>query len=263
MSDTYSPDIRPTHSYRPVYLLIDTSESMGDKLADDPHTRVIDAVTQGLKELFEYIERDDDQRALLLFRIISFNHEISVTSLTNVSQIRIPDLTPRGLTYLGDALRELDQFAQFGVDLIRNSPQRRGTRTPLAFIFTDGAPSPECNWEEIADTLHQRLDRGELSIYGIACGKHANREALLRISPDLLVVENLCANGLKKVFQNVTLHITRSDVRPRKPDTRVMSADAHRPPPPTSPGVVKEGIHSSKDDHSQSMPFQFPELDPM
>ena len=102
----------------PLYLLLDTSLSMRQN-------RAIDGLRQGVQSMVEFLRTIPEARGTVNVKVITFDEQVNATALTRLLDFTPPSLEANGsATYLGMALRRLDEDARFGHDLIENSSER-------------------------------------------------------------------------------------------------------------------------------------------
>ena len=121
----------------PVYILIDTSTSMrGEPIA---------AVENGLKALMDSLNKDPYALETVCLSVITYNTQAEqILPLTEVYKIRIPEITAKGRSALGEALLLLCEKVKS--KKIHQKPKGTGNRY---FLF--------CQMADILDLLQNRL----------------------------------------------------------------------------------------------------------
>ncbi len=170
----------------PVYLLLDTSESMAGP--------AIEAVTQGVNTLVQELRTNPLALDTAYLSVITFSCEAKQTvPLTELVQFRIPPLRIRPGTAQGAALRLL--IDSLHRDVRKTAEGIKGDYKPLVFLLTDGQPTD--NWEDVADTLKQA---GLANVYAIGCGPDVDTEILYRVTDQVLLIPKLTAEAIRKFF---------------------------------------------------------------
>jgi uncharacterized protein YegL len=171
----------------PVYLLLDTSESMVGK----PIKQLQEGVGFMLKEL----KRNPYALETVWLSIITFADKATMAlPLTELTSVKIPDLSVRPGTALGEALSMVRKSVD--KDVVRNSKEKKGDYKPLIFILTDGEPTDD--WKR---PLVYLTDLNPLPIIiSVGCGDEADLEVLTSISPSAISISDLNTDALGKFF---------------------------------------------------------------
>jgi uncharacterized protein YegL len=173
----------------PVYLLLDTSESMAGP--------AIEAVTQGVRTLIGELTTNPLALETAYMSVITFSREAKqVIPLTELTRFQPPPLRVRPGTALGAALRLLAQC--LSTEVIKTTETTKGDYKPLVFLLTDGQPTDD--WEQAADSLKAPGARKTANIYAIGCGPDVDSEVLYRITDTVLLMPHLTAEAIRKFF---------------------------------------------------------------
>lgn len=130
---------------QPIYLLIDTSESMrGEPL---------DAVHMGVKHLVSELRSDPHASEAACLSVISFGSTAQqVVPLTELAIFETPQLEGAGASSLGAALEVL--LACADRELKKTTVDIKGDFKPLVFIMTDGQPTD--SWVQSVDKIKRK-----------------------------------------------------------------------------------------------------------
>ncbi len=145
----------------PFYVVCDESSSMsGDS---------IDAVNQGIKELFQEIHSDPIVDAKARVGIITFNDAARVVlPLTRLSSIKnSPGCVASGSTSYAAAFRLLK--TQIETDVPKLKAEGLRVHRPMVFFMSDGAPNPEDWKSSLAALTDQSFEfRPNIVSFGVA-----------------------------------------------------------------------------------------------
>ena len=113
----------------PVYLILDTSHSMGGE--------PIRAVHDGIQMLVNALMDTPEALETAYLSIIAFNtHAQQILPLTELNQIVLPKFSAHGWTALGEALKMSTECAN--KEVAKNTPIVKGDWKPMVFIMSDG-----------------------------------------------------------------------------------------------------------------------------
>lgn len=173
----------------PVYLLLDTSESMAGP--------AIEAVEQGVSTLVSELRTNPLAIETAYLSVITFGQEARQTvPLTELMEFRAPRLRVRTGTALGGALQLL--LSSLDRDVRKTTEGLKGDYRPLVFILTDGQPTDD--WEPHADGIKALVVARRANILAIGCGPDIDTEVLYRITDTALVMPNLNPDTIRKSF---------------------------------------------------------------
>ena len=171
----------------PVYLLIDTSESMVGP--------AIESVRCGLGSMLAALRKNPYALEMGALSVITFGGKAQkVAPLTEVYQFQAPDLDIRPGTTLGGAISILDQA--LSTEIVKSTPERKGDYKPLVFVLTDGQPTDE--WR----SAFERFKRNHKSVivYAIGCGDDVDFSILKELTANTYSMAQMDADAFAKVF---------------------------------------------------------------
>ena len=170
----------------PVYLLLDCSGSM----TGEP----IEAVRQGIKALLSELKGDPQALETACLSVITFDATArQITPLTELLLFKEPQLTASGPTALGGALHVLAQCIR--EEVRTSTPTQKGDWKPLVFILTDGAPT-----DDLDSGIEELKTVTAGNIIACAAGANANTATLKKITPNVLMMNNLTAGDMAQFF---------------------------------------------------------------
>jgi uncharacterized protein YegL len=173
----------------PVYLLLDTSESMAGP--------AIEAVAQGVATLVKELRTNPLALETAYLSVITFSKDAQqLVPLSELMSFQPPKLRVRPGTALGAALRTLTECLQR--DVKKTTVTTKGDYKPLVFILTDGQPTD--NWEQAADAVKQVGRPKMANVFAIGCGPDVDTDVLYRITDTVLVMPNLTPEAIRKAF---------------------------------------------------------------
>ena len=183
----------------PVYILIDTSTSM----RGEP----IIAVELGLKALMESLNRDPYAIETVCLSIITYNSQAEqILPLTEVYKTRIPELTAKGRSALGEALELLCEKVEKEVH--KNTPEAKGDWKPLLFVLSDGGYSGP-----IAKPISEfkKLQFG--FVVACAAGSKSKIDILRKITPNVIQISSTDTINIKAYFKWISSSISTTSTR--------------------------------------------------
>ena len=183
----------------PVYILIDTSTSM----RGEP----IIAIELGLKALMESLNRDPYALETVCLSIITYNSQAEqILPLTEVYKTRIPELTAKGRSALGEALNLLCEKVEKEVH--KNTPEAKGDWKPLLFVLSDGGYSGP-----IAKPISEfkKLQFG--FVVACAAGSKSKIDVLRKITPNVIQISSTDTINIKAYFKWISSSISTTSTR--------------------------------------------------
>lgn len=213
----------------PVYLLLDTSESMAGP--------AIKAVEESVRTLLSELRQNPLAIDTVHLSVITFGREAQhVVPLTELMKFEAPVLRVRTGTALGAALQVLSVSLENDVQKITTSV--KGDYQPLVFILTDGQPTDD--WESQADAINTLIRGKRANVFAIGCGPDVDTEVLYRITANVLVMPNLTPEAIRKSFVWLSASVKTVSAKVQEgPDMGLLGlpeppADALRVAPRTS-----------------------------
>ena len=169
----------------PVYLLLDTSESMNGA--------PIESLRRGLELFKSEIESDPFTRDIVKIGIITFSSDAQLVTngLVTFEHLSVPDLVAFGVTRLDLAFNVLFDSMNREPDVIKaKKGGQKGDWKPAVFVLTDGFPTDgngylsDTFWKPARDAVMNR-PKGQIkpsSIVSVGCGPNVDDETLKSIS---------------------------------------------------------------------------------
>jgi len=207
----------------PVYLVLDTSGSMGGA--------PIDAVREGIRIIVNQLRKDPQALETVHIGVITFDSDArQVVPLTDLMSFKEPQIDANGSTSLGSALRTLCKSAD--TEVKKGSQDQKGDWKPMVFLMTDGEPTD--NWESAIPEIKKRT-------WGafVACGAGpgAKTEPLKKITETVLKLHE--TQDLNQFFKWVSSSIkTASASMKMVPADAGAAQPAQLPPTPQAITVV-------------------------
>ncbi|MDR1081482.1 MAG: VWA domain-containing protein [Deltaproteobacteria bacterium] len=177
---------------RPLYLLLDVSESMiGSPL---------ESVEEGVRRMAAALRRDPVSMEILHVSVITFAARAEVAvPLSELGSFVLPRLEVRPGTALGAALKLCRE--SIAKDVRRSTPESKGDYRPLVFVMTDGEPTD--GWRDAAREL--REGRPGAEVIAVGCGDEADFDVLREISgQDAVRAEDLSGESVLSLFRWVS-----------------------------------------------------------
>lgn len=171
----------------PVYLLIDTSESMVGP--------AIESVRTGLSAMLAALRKNPYALEMGALSVITFGGKAQrVTPLTEVYAFQTPVLDVKPGTTLGGAISILDQA--ISTEIVKTTPEQKGDYKPLVFVLTDGQPTDE--WR----SAFERFKRNHRSVivYAVGCGDDVDFAILKELTENTYSMAQMDADAFAKLF---------------------------------------------------------------
>jgi len=186
----------------PVYLLIDTSESMAGP--------AFDAVRQGIDNLLSQLRGDPMAIETVWISVITFGRKARVaTPLTDIAQFTRPQLVLGSGTALGAGLDLLEK--QMKAEITPHTADHKGDWKPIVFLLTDGDPTDR--WEAAADRFRNEISGKKANIIAVACGDDVNNENLRRITASVLNLRDGSEASFREFFKWVSASVQTTSVK--------------------------------------------------
>lgn len=171
----------------PVYLLIDTSESMIGE--------AIEAVRTGICAMLSALRKNPYALEMGALGVITFGGTArKATPLTEVYAFQQPELDVRPGTMLGGAISLLDQA--LSTEIVKTTPDRKGDYKPLVFVLTDGQPTDE--WRSAFNRFKQ--NHRSVVLYAVGCGDDVDFSILKELTENTYSMEQMDAEAFAKLF---------------------------------------------------------------
>ena len=183
----------------PVYILIDTSTSMrGEPIA---------AVENGLKALMDSLNKDPYALETVCLSVITYNTQAEqILPLTEVYKIRIPEITAKGRSALGEALLLLCEKVKCEVQ--KNTPEAKGDWKPLLFILSDGGYSGP-----IAKPIAEFNNIEFGFVFACASGSKSKIDVLRKITQNVVQISSTDTINIKAYFKWISSSISTTSTR--------------------------------------------------
>jgi uncharacterized protein YegL len=186
----------------PVYLLLDSSESMAGP--------AIEAITQAVETLVKELVAKPESAETAYLSVITFSRVANqVTPLTDLMRFQTPKLSVRPGTGLGAALRLLLDCIQR--EVVTTSETIKGDYKPLVFLLTDGQPTDR--WEEDAALVKQSCASGRINLIAVGCGPDVDFGVLSKITDVVLKMPKLMPDTIHKSFVWISSSIKMASAR--------------------------------------------------
>lgn len=193
------------HRRLPVYLLIDSSESMiGDGIS---------AVRSGLSQMITVLRQDPHALETAWLSVISFGAKARVlTPLTEVTEVQEPTLTLGQGTSLGAALDLLAK--QVLSEVRRATNDSKGDFRPMVILLTDGQPTDD--WEAAKKRFDKAMAKIVSNFYVVGCGQAIDFKSLAKISDIVLSLPDMTPESMRKLFVWMTQTVSTASVGTRE-----------------------------------------------
>ena len=206
----------------PVYLLIDTSGSM----RGEP----IQSVNVGLKSMVSALRQDPYAIESVSIGLITFDIEakeifpLTALDLVQIPEILVPDSGP---TFLGAALELLIQRSD--IEVIKNSPRKKGDWRPVVFIMTDGSPT---DLQTYRNMISEVKKRNFGNIVACAAGPKANESILKELTDNVVHLDTTDSSTFAQFFKWVSASVSIGT------SSAGVSEPTYLPPPPPEVQMV-------------------------
>lgn len=219
-------EVQPAGGERhlPVYLLIDTSDSMKGA--------PIEAVRQGLEQFQTETAGDEYARSIVHVGVITFGSEAKLVTegLVPITSFQPPILEAAGATRLDLAFQELQ--ASMDAHVVKPiKGAQKGDWKPCVFIFTDGLPTDSNGtltnelWKPARDGVLNRV-KGETKpseVIAFGCGPNVVNENLKDISTGVAFRMGSSVASFVAVLRYVSMSLAASVASGANPDNTLLS----------------------------------------
>ena len=142
----------------PVYLLLDTSGSMGGE--------PIEAVKNGVQIMISSLRGNPQAQETAYISVITFDSVANqIIPLTDLGTFQMKDIQATGTTALGEGLKLLSNCIDN--EVTKTTPETKGDWKPVVYLMTDGKPT-----DNIANALRrwQKYYKNQVSLIAIGVG---------------------------------------------------------------------------------------------
>jgi uncharacterized protein YegL len=172
----------------PVYILIDTSESMAGE--------AMEAVQRGLDAMLATLRKNPHALETVWMSVITFDSRAKVVvPLTEIGDFTLPQLTIKSATALGSALQLLT--VRIKSEVQKTTSDFKGDYRSIVFLLTDGQPTDR--WEQAAEAL-KNVKPKIANIYAIGCGRDVDYTVLSEISDIAYHIREVNGDLIGKFF---------------------------------------------------------------
>ena len=202
----------------PVYLLLDTSGSMGGE--------PIEAVKNGVQILLSNLRQDPYALETAYLSVITFNETAKqVVPLTELPSFQAPVLNASGTTSLGGALSLLASSIER--EVAKTTAEEKGDWKPLVFIMTDGEPTDD--WTKGLEAL-KKVRTGV--VVACAAGPGADTSVLKKITEVVVSLDTADDATIKAFFKWVSASVSVGSQKVDQGQKEVIGlSDLPAPPP--------------------------------
>ena len=207
--------VRMSSRRLPVYLLIDTSNSM--------HGEAIQAVNVGLRPLVSALRQDPYALESVSISVITFDLEAKeLMPLTPLDDIQLQEIvvSSSGITDLSAALEML--ISKVDRNIVRTTPDQKGDWNPLLFVMTEGSPNDTPAYHEMTAEIKKR-NFGNIVV--CAAGPKAKIDALIELSSNIIFLETTDSSSFSSFFKWVSASVSSGSAG-------VLEQTVLPPPPP-------------------------------
>lgn len=206
----------------PVYLLLDTSGSMGGE--------PIEAVKNGVQVMISTLRQNPQAQETAFISVITFDSGArQIVPLTDLGSFQMVDIKATGTTSLGEALKVVSTCID--KEVAKTTPSTKGDWKPLVFIMTDGSPTDD--WQSGLTEFKKRK-----TAFTVACaaGNGADTKILKQITDNVVSLDN-DLQSISKFFAWVTASIGVSSTKVEDSGKEVTGLN-ELPPPPSELNIV-------------------------
>jgi len=207
----------------PVYLLLDTSGSMGGE--------PIEAVKNGVQVMISSLRGNPQAQETAYISVITFDTTANqIIPLTDLSSFQMKDIKASGGTSLGEGLKLLSNCID--KEITKTTPETKGDWKPLVFIMTDGNPTD--SWQ---NGLSEFKKRKTGIVVACAAGTAADTNVLKQITDNVVELATADSQSIAKFFAWVTASIGVSSTKVEDSGKEVIGLN-ELPPPPAELNIV-------------------------
>tara|TARA_B110000503_G_C7047199_1_gene370732 strand:+ start:384 stop:989 length:606 start_codon:yes stop_codon:yes gene_type:complete len=186
----------------------------------------IESVRNGLQSLLSSLRQDPYALETAFLSVIEFNTQANqLVPLTDLMSFQAPELTPSGVTALGEALTLLAD--RLDTEVKKTTMEDKGDWRPLVFIFSDGAST---------DDLQKGIEALKKVKTGIvvacAAGQDAREDELRKITESVVKLDSADSKTITAFFQWVSASISVNSQKVESGESEVSELSELPPPPP-------------------------------
>jgi uncharacterized protein YegL len=186
----------------------------------------IESVKKGLETLLSSLRQDPFALETAFLSIIEFNSTaFQSVPLTDLMSFQPPDLTPSGTTSLGAALTLLTN--KVNEEVKTTTLEEKGDWRPLIFIFSDGGATDELQ-KGIEDLKSTKMG----IVVACAAGHHAKLDELMKITENVVHLENADSKAISAFFEWVSASISTNSQKVENGESEVSVLSELPAPPP-------------------------------
>lgn len=204
----------------PVYLLIDTSGSMGFSNQE----RIV-AANNGVQTVVNALRQDAESVEKAWLSVITFDSDVKVVvPLQPIQQVQVPELKADGGTNMAGAITKLNECLKD--DLAKNDPstETKGDYKAFVMILSDGYPN---NPDKLKQAVEQ-LNRKKISYFVAAAVDGADKKALADVvgnSENVFDLSTSDMNSFERFFRWVSQSASASIQNPKVDDGSISPND--------------------------------------
>lgn len=202
----------------PVYLLLDTSGSMGGE--------PIEAVKNGVQVLISTLRQDPYALETAFLSVITFDSTArQIIPLTDLASFQMKEISAGGGTSLGEGLRVLSQCMDN--EIAKSTAEKKGDWKPLVFLMTDGSPTDD--WQSGLTEFNKRRPG---MMVACAAGAGADTSVLKQITEVVVQLDTADSATIKAFFKWVSASISTGSQKVESGGQEVAGLNELPPPPP-------------------------------
>jgi uncharacterized protein YegL len=190
----------------------------------------IQSVNVGLKSMVSALRQDPYAIESVSIGLITFDIEakeifpLTALDLVQIPEILVPDSGP---TFLGAALELLIQRSD--IEVIKNTPSKKGDWRPLLFIMTDGSPT---DLQTYRNMISEVKKRNFGNIVACAAGPKANESILKELTDNVVHLDTTDSSTFAQFFKWVSASVSIGT------SSAGVSEPTYLPPPPPEVQMV-------------------------
>jgi uncharacterized protein YegL len=187
-------------------------------------------VNVGLKSMVSALRQDPYALESVSLSLITFDIDArEIFPLTPLEQIQLPEIVVplSGPTFLGAALELL--INRSDIELIKNTPNKKGDWRPLLFIMTDGSPT---DLQVFRNMIPEIKKRNFGNIVACAAGPKAKDAVLKELTDNVVHLDTTDSATFSQFFKWVSASVSIGS------SSAGVSEPTYLPPPPPEVQMV-------------------------